>query len=497
MRFLSGVLFLMLLAVPAAAQPWFARGEFNGWTTDNPMIVDPNDATHFTANVSGLFDNEPFNWKIAVEDWSVSMPTTDGRVHSDALGEINFHLWDQTSWSDGWFPNDVRRVGYEDHQQFDWEVAGDFNAFGNGAHDPNFFLTDMGNGLHRGVFALDAGIYDFKFRGVLPEPVDVWDTSIGNNFGNTAGNNTIAVGTNGDEWIFELDLPNGRWRAFTEAAPPVQVGDYNGNGIVDAADYTRWRDNLGTSNVLPGDPVGGVIGQQQFDNWKTNFGQGQAVQWLARSTQLGDQTLTDLGGGQFELNMTGLAAETDFEFKVVRSDLSASVPGSNMKVRADANGEIQLNFFELESGSWTDGWSPASTHRVGYVDHDLFDWELIGDFTGWGSDPLAAMIDQGGGLHTVDFTFASAGNIQFKFRQQGDWNTSIGDDFGNSANNNSLAVGAGELWHFELDLPNGRWRAFLDVAGAAATAVPEPGSLAIVLAGLLVCMAGSRRRVSL
>ena len=108
MRFLSSVLLLTLLAVPAAAQPWYARGEFNGWSLDNPMVVDPGDATHYTANVSGLFDNTPYNWKIADDSWGIGMPTTDSRVYTDVNGEINFHLWDQTSWDDGWFPNDVR-----------------------------------------------------------------------------------------------------------------------------------------------------------------------------------------------------------------------------------------------------------------------------------------------------------------------------------------------------------------------------------------------------
>ena len=55
------------------------------------------------------------------------------------------------------------------------------------------------------------------------------------------------------------------------------TGDYNENGVVDAADYTLWRDALGTSTDLPNDPVGGVVGQQQYDQWVTNFGQTSAT----------------------------------------------------------------------------------------------------------------------------------------------------------------------------------------------------------------------------
>ena len=39
-------------------------------------------------------------------------------------------------------------------------------------------------------------------------------------------------------------------------------GDYNGNGVVDAADYTVWRDSLG----------GATYTQSHYDLWKQNFG---------------------------------------------------------------------------------------------------------------------------------------------------------------------------------------------------------------------------------
>jgi T5SS/PEP-CTERM-associated repeat protein len=50
------------------------------------------------------------------------------------------------------------------------------------------------------------------------------------------------------------------------------LGDYNQNGIVDAADYTVWRDNLGSGSSLPNDDTPGV-GQDDYDRWKTHFGE--------------------------------------------------------------------------------------------------------------------------------------------------------------------------------------------------------------------------------
>ncbi len=173
-----------------------------------------------------------------------------------------------------------------------------------------------------------------------------------------------------------------------------------------------------------------------------------------------------------------------------------------MRVSANPSGNIKLNFFELTSGSWADGWSPANADRVGYDDPGQFGWEIVGSFNAWpgSNDPLYALTDQGDGLYTGAFTFDTTGDQQFKFRHldpTNAWNISIGDDFGNAAGNDSFTVNStSELWHFELDLPNGRWRVYLDGSGAAAGAVPEPGSLAIVLVGLLVGAAAVRRRSS-
>jgi hypothetical protein len=51
------------------------------------------------------------------------------------------------------------------------------------------------------------------------------------------------------------------------------VGDYNGNGIVDAADYTVWRDTLGSTTSLAADGSGNhVVDLADYSVWKTNFG---------------------------------------------------------------------------------------------------------------------------------------------------------------------------------------------------------------------------------
>lgn len=57
-------------------------------------------------------------------------------------------------------------------------------------------------------------------------------------------------------------------------AAPVLLGDYNANGIVDAADYTVWRNSLSVTGAgLAADGNGdGMVTQLDYDIWKANFG---------------------------------------------------------------------------------------------------------------------------------------------------------------------------------------------------------------------------------
>jgi hypothetical protein len=56
---------------------------------------------------------------------------------------------------------------------------------------------------------------------------------------------------------------------------PAVAGDYNGNGIVDAADYTMWRDTLGQSVAVGSAADGdgsGTIDEGDYTLWRNRFG---------------------------------------------------------------------------------------------------------------------------------------------------------------------------------------------------------------------------------
>ena len=56
-----------------------------------------------------------------------------------------------------------------------------------------------------------------------------------------------------------------------DVTPSGVAGDYNGNDIVDAADYTVWQGALGDTTLL-NDPTPGTVDTSDYTYWKTNFG---------------------------------------------------------------------------------------------------------------------------------------------------------------------------------------------------------------------------------
>ncbi len=60
---------------------------------------------------------------------------------------------------------------------------------------------------------------------------------------------------------------------FVPGVATTLTGDYNGNGIVDAADYALWRHAMETSTALPHDATPESVSTADYDLWRANFGQ--------------------------------------------------------------------------------------------------------------------------------------------------------------------------------------------------------------------------------
>jgi hypothetical protein len=60
---------------------------------------------------------------------------------------------------------------------------------------------------------------------------------------------------------------------FVVSAPAELPGDYNEDGMVDAADYTVWRNHFGAAMSLPNEAATpGMVTSDDYDVWKQHVG---------------------------------------------------------------------------------------------------------------------------------------------------------------------------------------------------------------------------------
>ena len=83
---------------------------------------------------------------------------------------------------------------------------------------------------------------------------------------------------------------------FTEATafvvvPTPLVGDFNNDGVVDAADYIVWR-NASPTATLPNDATPGVVDASDYADWRANFGKSS----LANGVALGSNPVPEPAG---------------------------------------------------------------------------------------------------------------------------------------------------------------------------------------------------------
>lgn len=80
---------------------------------------------------------------------------------------------------------------------------------------------------------------------------------------------------------FSTSIDGRSLQVFVIPALQVLAGDYNSDGLVDTADYTIWRDNLGAAGLSPFDPGDGngdgLVNHEDYVVWRENFGQSAAA----------------------------------------------------------------------------------------------------------------------------------------------------------------------------------------------------------------------------
>ena len=89
----------------------------------------------------------------------------------------------------------------------------------------------------------------------------------------SAQNNVLVDGTTATQ--LPLNMADVGQITVMPATPVGVPGDYNSNGIVDAADYVFWRERLGSSTTLPNEVSGvtpGSVTNEDYGAWRARFG---------------------------------------------------------------------------------------------------------------------------------------------------------------------------------------------------------------------------------
>jgi hypothetical protein len=133
------------------------------------------------------------------------------------------------------------------------------DAAGNphSGHGPDGLTIDKAGNLYAAV-QNEIWAWTPEGESLLELPVPQDPTNV--TFGGSAGR-TLFITARTSLYGIELNVP----------APAL--GDYNGDGEVSAADYTVWRDTLGSTDNLSADGNGNrVIDAGDYDHWKSRFG---------------------------------------------------------------------------------------------------------------------------------------------------------------------------------------------------------------------------------
>jgi alpha-L-arabinofuranosidase len=114
----------------------------------------------------------------------------------------------------------------------------------------------------------------------------------------------MAIGELGN--LFNVSVPARSIVTYVIPAATELAGDYNDDGIVNAADYIVWRNNLGQQVTLPGDETPGSVDEADYVTWQENFGATADTNGSANGNPVPEPTTATL----FVLASTTIASLT-------------------------------------------------------------------------------------------------------------------------------------------------------------------------------------------
>lgn len=207
----------------------------------------------FAGRVGNVFVDEDSGDLIVVEEGYTDNPTFGGPgFHEPAVIRMTGINYDSAgnialgTWGPRMLLTPTKDTGDTFVERGYWTAY-------DSATDKVYFAAP-GGGMETPTFEMDIFVLDLA-------------TGLTSSFNNTDNSVSLFLGNefNGDKVV-----------AFTLAEQGLD-GDYNDDGIVDAADYVVFQKFLGQTSGLPNDPnAGTIIDVDQYNTWAQNYGQSSS-----------------------------------------------------------------------------------------------------------------------------------------------------------------------------------------------------------------------------
>lgn len=214
-------------------------------SADTLTVLFPSDQSHAVANLArvsyGLYTGATVTQGSVVD---VSL-ASNGKGNG-ALSGLSFR------------GNDV--VYRTVDEELAWYFVGEGRSFNDGAAERSGFQSTT-----------DISIFVGDGHGSIISPGTSVTFYAPDLYGLLLDNEQVVPSGQGSGWLSVFVEEGNHELEFITFIPTLLPGDYNADGMVDAADYTVWRDHLGDDESLPNDDTPGVV-MDDYNVWKQHFG---------------------------------------------------------------------------------------------------------------------------------------------------------------------------------------------------------------------------------
>ena len=269
-----------------ASNPTIFADESDGLAFPNDIQFSPDGSKIYVANLDGgvsrfFADGMSAGAKLLLPTPDDEVPTSTSSLSFTSAGELLAGAFQDPSGAGGGIAisnSDVSAIP-EFFVEPSPEIRG---ATGLMIHDGYLYVSGLFSASIR-RFALSDGQMDaaWGIAGVA-FPQDLAEAPDGNGFlagilGLFPGAGKISRYSFNGTFLNTFAVPSEEGEdGFTEATafvvvPTGLIGDFNGNGVVDAADYVVWR-NASPTDTLPNDDTPGAVDASDYLDWRANFG---------------------------------------------------------------------------------------------------------------------------------------------------------------------------------------------------------------------------------